>query len=57
MRKSFHVVMLFDIAFLILLSFFALIEGDTLGSAVNGIAGYVVALMYILSFKKEDSYA
>ena len=57
MRKSFHVVMLFDIAFLILLSFFALIEGDTLGSAVNGIVGYVVALMYILSFKKEDSYA
>lgn len=45
--------MLFDIAFLILLSFFALIEGDTLGSAVNGIAGYVVALMYILSFKKR----
>ena len=49
--------MLSDIAFLILLSFFALIDGDALGSAVNGIAGYVVALMYILSFKKEDSHA
>ena len=57
MRKSFHVVMLSDIAFLILLSFFALIDGDALGSAVNGIAGYVVALMYILSFKKEDNHA
>jgi hypothetical protein len=53
MSKSFHIVMLFDIAFLILLSFCALIDGDALGSAANGIAGAFVTLLYISSFKVD----
>lgn len=50
MGKSFHFVMVANIIFLILLSFSAIIEGELLGSAVNGIGGYIVALCYLLSF-------
>ena len=50
MGKSFHFVMVANIIFLILFSFLALIEGELLGSAVNGIGGYIVALCYLLSF-------
>lgn len=50
MGKSFHVVMVSNIILLILVSFSALIERELLGSAVNGIGGYIVALCYLLSF-------